>query len=455
MATTTRTGIADVYERDVLPALVERLDQAFPEFAWQRDPRGWHATNQEFAHATLGVRADRVICHGDAPRGFLIHGQGPVLWTTYVNQGHPARGREFVEAVRNLAERAGIAIERLDRLPTAAELKANLLHDAFELCQRELASGRGEGARNYLCHRGIPHDRLDQTGLGVMPHPTGLRLELLRAGHADAEIADSGLLADTRWPGRIVGAWRDERRRIVTLWARTINTRDDDRYLYLRGAPRSSTIPYGLSDILPVRAHEKHEPLLLVEGVMDVHILRACDIGTVAALGGTSVTSQLFEQLDDLGIEHVVIALDNDPAGHDATRRSVDASVRASRSPDIWIVDPDLLAPAKDPGDATREGGAEAWRRISAAPVCGVTWRALGLTDPTDGNRLAERPGLARASAWLGQLPPRLAVEQTKALDLVANTLGHDPDAVRRAFRARHWSQQPSTHRFAERGVTR
>src|SRR5882757_1593338 len=66
MATTERTGIADFYERDVLPALVQRRDQAFPEFAWQRDLRGWHATNQEFTHTTLGVRADRVICHGVA-----------------------------------------------------------------------------------------------------------------------------------------------------------------------------------------------------------------------------------------------------------------------------------------------------------------------------------------------------------------------------------------------------
>jgi hypothetical protein len=42
--------------------LVERLDQAFPAFAWIRDARGGHATNHDFTHATLGVRADRVVC---------------------------------------------------------------------------------------------------------------------------------------------------------------------------------------------------------------------------------------------------------------------------------------------------------------------------------------------------------------------------------------------------------
>jgi hypothetical protein len=69
-APTDRPGVADFYERDVLPVLAARLDEAFPEFGWRRDPQGWRATNQGFTHAVLGVRADRVICHGDSPRGF-------------------------------------------------------------------------------------------------------------------------------------------------------------------------------------------------------------------------------------------------------------------------------------------------------------------------------------------------------------------------------------------------
>ena len=60
-----------------------------PRVRVARDAHGWVASNQEFTHTSLGVRADRVVCHGDAPRGFLIHGQGPVLWTTYLNDGPP------------------------------------------------------------------------------------------------------------------------------------------------------------------------------------------------------------------------------------------------------------------------------------------------------------------------------------------------------------------------------
>src|SRR4051812_12463713 len=136
MATLQRPNVADFYEREVLPALMGRLDQAFPEFGWRRDSRGWVATSADYTRAALGARPDRVVCHGDAPRGFLVHGDGAVLWTTYLNDGQPARGRDFFSAVRALAERAGVDSRVLDRAPTAAERRANLLADAFTTALR-------------------------------------------------------------------------------------------------------------------------------------------------------------------------------------------------------------------------------------------------------------------------------------------------------------------------------
>src|SRR3954452_8202234 len=143
MAIAQRPNIADFYEREVLPALMRRLDQAFPEFGWRRDAHGWVATNAEYTRSTVGARPDRVVCHGEAPRGFLIHGSGPVLWTTYLNDGQPARGRDFVQTVRAIAERAGVHASSLDRPPTPRERRALLLEDTFDVAQRELAGSSG------------------------------------------------------------------------------------------------------------------------------------------------------------------------------------------------------------------------------------------------------------------------------------------------------------------------
>lgn len=95
------TNARDFYIEIVLPALQERLDSAFPEFGWKRDRLGWVATNQEFTHRALGVRAERVVAHGPAPRGFLIHGAEATLWTAYVSGGAAPRGQDFVRAVRD------------------------------------------------------------------------------------------------------------------------------------------------------------------------------------------------------------------------------------------------------------------------------------------------------------------------------------------------------------------
>src|SRR4051794_7675074 len=84
-----RISILDFYTDEVLPALADQLDLAFPEFGWKRDGAGWTASNEETTHRLLGVRAERVIAHGRAPQGFFVHGVGPTLWTAYLNGGDP------------------------------------------------------------------------------------------------------------------------------------------------------------------------------------------------------------------------------------------------------------------------------------------------------------------------------------------------------------------------------
>ena len=42
------------------------------------------------------MRAERVVAHGPAPRGFLVHGGDAMLWTAYVNGGSVPRGPQFI-----------------------------------------------------------------------------------------------------------------------------------------------------------------------------------------------------------------------------------------------------------------------------------------------------------------------------------------------------------------------
>lgn len=435
-----RTSARDFYVEAVLPALQQRLDQAFPEFGWRQDAHGWIATNEQTTRERLGVRASRVVAHGAAPAGFLVHGAEPILWTAYLNGGTPPRGHDFVRIVKELADRAGVDASPIELRPR--DRQASLLEGFFGLCQQRLLSEYGAEARKYLTGRGLPDASLPDSQLGLVPPSQEAAAALSRLGYGHREIAAAGVLADSRWPGRLCGAWRDEHGRTRTLWVRTLDTDTPAgaRYLYLRGAPRSDLPPYGLSTVLKEPAAERTS-LVLVEGVLDHHQLRAHGIRNAAALGGSTIQPATFARLADRGFTEIVLHLDNDDAGHAATARAIDNATRATRAPTLTVVEPSHLADSKDPDAYVRERGPDAWRSLLKKRECAVNWRSAALLRditpeaPVD----RRRDALARVGTWLGTLPPRLAVEQEDAIQSAARQCGYSPAAVERAFRARYW----------------
>jgi DNA primase len=446
---------SDFYTDTVLPTLAGRLDDAFPEFGWRRDARGWVATNEQYTHARLGVRAERVVAHGPAPRGFLVHGGEPMLWTAYVNGGNVPRGADFVRTVRELAQRAGVDPSPLER-SRPRDRRADLLKAFFGVCRLELIGESGADARAYLERRGFPDEAIADSGLGLVPAPSKTSRLLEQAGYRPAEIASAGVLADSRWAGRLCGAWRDGYGRIGTFWARALDDADSagTRYLYLRGASRTHLPPYGLSGMLARPADARRE-VVLVEGFFDFHLLRANEIENIAALGGTSTSPRTFERLHRLGIEIVTLCLDNDEPGRIAAGRAIEHSARARQSPAVYLIEPERLAPANDPDELIRQRGPAAWRELLEAPTCGIAWRArqlaaVGRNSPAPERRAA----LARAGRWLGTLPPRLALEQEEAVRLLAEECGYSSEAVLRSFRARFW-HRPHERQMHERSRTR
>ncbi|MEJ7569226.1 MAG: toprim domain-containing protein [Gaiellaceae bacterium] len=445
--------IGDFYAEVVLPALADRLDAAFPEFGWRRDARGWVATNEETTHRVLGVRAERVVAHGPAPRGFLVHGGDATLWTAYLNGGLVPRGEAFASVVREIATRAGVDTSPGDR-PRPRNRRVDLLHDFFTLCRMELHGNDETDARAYLERRGLPTDAIDGTGLGVVPHELVTRKALDACGYSQLEVAQSGVLADGRWTGRLCGAWRDEQGKIRTLWARSLRESDTStRYLYLSGATRSGLLPYGLSEVLRQPPPERRE-LVLVEGLLDVHHLQARGFPSIAAAGSARLQPGAVTQLQKLGFDSVVLAFDNDAPGREGMVRAVEDVSRAREAPALRVLEPKRLAGAKDPDAFVREHGLEKFRGLVDQAGCAISWRALELTQgvtPQD-NTQTRRAALARAGTWLGTLSARHSLEQEDAIRLVAERCGYSRVAVERAFHARFWHQPARTRQSHGRG---
>ena len=68
---------------------------------------------------------------------------------------------------------------------------------------------------------------------------------------------------------------------------------------------------------------------MLVEGLIDVHHLRARGYPTVVAAGSARVSASALTRLDRHGVEAVVLAFDNDTAGRDGLARAIEDVSRA------------------------------------------------------------------------------------------------------------------------------
>lgn len=336
------------FEQQVAPIVFERLDELFPEFGFTRDQHGWRATNNETTRAFFGARAERVVCHQSG--GFYIHGQGPIPWLSHLESGQMPRGRDYVDAVRRLAQAAGIDATPLDQPQRAASARDSGIaavreawfHHSIELLQHPT---RGADARAYLAARGIRQLEVIEGLVGVAPQQSEAWRRLTRDGHERQAISAAGVLADSRTPGRIAGAWRDESGSVATIWARSIESDCParERYIYTRGARRPA---------LPYLAHEtRGAEIVIVEGMLDALALRARGNQAAVALGGSSATQATWRALARHGARHAWLLADHDQAGDQACRTATRSVLNAEPAPRLSIRLPQLNAEHKDIAD--------------------------------------------------------------------------------------------------------
>jgi DNA primase len=135
-----------------------------------------------------------------------------------------------------------------------------------------------------------------------------------------------------------------------------------------------------------------------------------------------------------------VLCLDNDASRRDGTVRAVENAVRARTSPAIYVANTDGSG-AKDPDALVREHGIDASRKLIDRRECGIVWRTREMVKGirTDTPLDQRRQTLRETGAWLGTLPPRLAIEQEDDVKLTAERCGYSPEAARRVFQKKYF----------------
>lgn len=276
----------------------------------------------------------------------------------------------FVEAVRHLAQRFGVAIPELeasdDQRQTAAEREALVrIHElAVAHFQEQLASPGGARIRTYLLNeRGLSAETIATLRLGFAPPGRdALRQRLLKEGFSPAQLVTSGLVTRRddgsewdRFRGRLMIPIARETGTVIAFGGRALEADQQPKYLNSPETPiytKSRTL-YGLNfskaDLRKARFS------LIVEGYFDfAQVYQAGGLPVVATCG-TALTPLQAQTLRRFAAK-ALLCYDPDRAGQTAAERSSELLV--AEGFDVNVV---RLPDGEDPDNFIQKRGREAF----------------------------------------------------------------------------------------------
>ena len=266
----------------------------------------------------------------------------------------------FPEAVRRLAQRAGVVIpEGRAQDPKERSQREELLalHAAVAAWWQKLlhSDAAAEPARAYLKNRELDSKLADEFGLGFAPEGWDATLNWAKKGGFSMGALETAKLIATSESGRTYDFFRgrlmipihDESGQVVAFSGRLLDPEAKaQKYVNSPETPifSKSKILFGLNKTK--RPIIEADSALLCEGQIDLMRCWQRGVRNVVAPQGTAFTEQQARILKRLAKE-AVICFDADRAGQNAAQRSIDMmlkeglQVRIARMPEGE--DPDSL----------------------------------------------------------------------------------------------------------------
>jgi len=274
----------------------------------------------------------------------------------------------FPEALRLLANRAGLALPEWNAEKTGAESGRARLREVLELAaafyQRRLDLPEGRAARDYLDRRGMSVATRKEFGIGFAPDAwRDLQEHLIGRGYSRDELLRAGLIkqndSGNTWDllrNRIVIPIRDAQGRVIAFGGRVL---DDSTPKYVNSP---ETELFSKKSVL-FHFHAARRPaaeegwFVVVEGYLDVIAAHSRGVLNVVAALGTAFTREHVHQLRRYA-SRIVLLFDADAGGRRAADHSV--SVLLEEGLEVQVAG---LPQGQDPDDFFRENDRAAFLR--------------------------------------------------------------------------------------------
>lgn len=279
----------------------------------------------------------------------------------------------FPEAVRTLAQRAGIALPEADDSKEAKQAdsrRAKLLEinkEAAKYFYYQLRTERGSVGMEYLRKRELSDETMNHFGLGYANKYSNDLIQYLKSkGYSEDLIRDAGLcnvdekhgMYDKFW-NRVMFPIQDINHRVIGFGGRVMG---DGKPKYLN-SPETEIFDksrnlYGLNF---ARTSRKGN-VILCEGYMDVIAMHQAGFTQAVASLGTAFTSGQASLLRRYANE-ILLSYDSDGAGVNAALRAIGILKEAGMTGRVIN-----LEPYKDPDEFIKAlGGEEFQKRLDHA----------------------------------------------------------------------------------------
>ena len=354
-------------------------------------------------------------------------------------------GLTFVEAVRQLAEQAGIPLpsvehrnpmqeERRTQMRKALDLAAQLYHYVL------LKSKASRTARQYLLGRGVSPETITQFQLGFAPARGDFLLKFMKKrGVRESVLEEAGLIVARdsstgrsgyfdRFRGRVLFPIHDSQGRVIGFGGRALGE-GKPKYLNSPETPlfQKKNYLFNLHRARPVMRREQQA--VVFEGYMDVIAAWQAGLKSGVATLGTALTEEQA-RIIRRNTETVVICYDADEAGFSAAHRGMELLADQG-----CIAKVAQLPRGMDPDDYIRKYGADAFRNeviAGALPFTAFKLEALkkGVNLKDDSQRMKY---LLQALEVISDLP--LAIERDHYMRRLADEFNLSLDALKQELR--------------------
>lgn len=330
----------------------------------------------------------------------------------------------FIEAVKMVANKAGINVTSLDAMPQVNKNQKyyDLMSTVSKYYQNNLKTKNGIKAKEYLINRGISEEIINEFGIGLaLDDRNNLRKFLVSKGYLETDLYDLGLINKggneyyDQLSGRIIFPLCNSSGDVIGFTGRIYRGEDTAKYVNTKETEIFKKGENLYNYHLAVPWVKKEKSVIVVEGQMDAIRLYTEGFKNVVASGGTSFTKEQMALLKKLKAK-VILCFDNDKAGEMATYKV--GEELAKEKLELQVV---RLSDAKDPDEYIKKFGAEAFKNNLKNVIKFLDFKMLYLKNNQDLNNSVD------LSNYINNVLVELAKEKDEILkDIILKKLSND-----------------------------